>query len=91
MSGYEVVTASDETTLFSTVAWATANCPSGKIAVGGGAAILFATNPSLTSNGPSVFNSDGHAVAWTATAREQGLGTTATWTLRVHVICVDAP
>ena len=62
---------------------ASATCPQGKVAVGGGADILGGTPPvSITVNNPSFANPG----QWNARAHEL-TPTNANWVLRAHAVC----
>jgi hypothetical protein len=86
VSGYEQVTVNKQTNpAVSIFTSATANCPAGKVALGGGGEIL-----QPTSAGTDVVLDASRAIdkdSWMAEAH--GLGS-ITWTLRVTVICANA-
>lgn len=65
----------------------TAECPSGKQVVGGGARIVFgdATVVQLTESIPFLAG-DGKRTGWTATARTTDPGT---WAVEAHAICAE--
>lgn len=91
LGGYETVTVSEEVAPFEASGLAVAQCPAGKVATGGGGSTVFTTAAALTGAGPSIYDSDGRVVGWAVSAREIGLGTLDTWSVRATVICVDAP
>ncbi|MEZ5419654.1 MAG: hypothetical protein R2708_20235 [Vicinamibacterales bacterium] len=68
---------------FTTPKTATANCPAGKLVVGGGL-MSGTTNVTLRDNSPVAGNT-----GWSVTANEQAAGT-PNWSLTVYAICVTA-
>ena len=87
LSGYEVVTqltASDS----SSVKSITAECPAGKMVIGGGARIFGSiSGTALTANGPE--GSPSRPTEWFATALEVAPNS-EDWGLRVDVFCATA-
>jgi hypothetical protein len=69
---------------FTTPKTATADCPAGKMVVGGGLMSSGTTNVTLRANSPVTGNT-----GWTVTANEQVTGT-PNWSLTVYAICVTA-
>ena len=70
---------------------ATATCPAGKQAIGGGARILSATpttKVAMTQSAP-VFDSGGKANSWFAQARPFGGADAVDWELEVHAVCAE--
>ena len=70
---------------------ATATCPTGKQAIGGGARILSSTpttKVAMTQSAP-VFDSGGKATAWFAQARTFGGADPVDWELEVHAVCAE--
>ena len=70
---------------------ATATCPAGKQAIGGGARILSATpttKVAMTQSAP-VFDSGGKANSWFGQARPFGGADAVDWELEVHAVCAE--
>lgn len=70
---------------------ATAACPTGKQAIGGGARILSSpetTKVAMTQSAP-VFDSSGKATGWYAQARPIGGADPVDWELEVHAVCAE--
>ena len=94
MSGWEIVTDTATAAGLDIMVAESVSCPVGKIVVGGGAdisaaATLSAFDKQAISRTMPFINPDG-SNGWRATAREVGIGTLDSWTLRVHAICVNA-
>lgn len=88
LEGYEVVTAttSDNSVAIKSI---TANCPAGKVAIGGGSRIFGNFGGvGLNSNGP--FGSGPKRTSWFGTASEFN-DNPNNWSLRVDVVCVNDP
>ena len=70
---------------------ATAVCPTGKQAIGGGAKILSSpetTQVAMTQSAPS-FDSGGNATGWFAQARPIGGADPVDWELEGHAVCAE--
>jgi hypothetical protein len=72
---------------------ATAVCPNGKQAIGGGAKILTGageetTKVAMTQSAPS-FDSGGKATGWFAQARPIGGADPVEWEIEVHAVCAE--
>jgi hypothetical protein len=68
---------------------ATAACPTGKQAIGGGARILGSTTKvAMTQSAPS-FDSGGKATGWFAQARPIGGADPVEWEIEVHAVCAE--
>ena len=70
---------------------ATATCPTGKQAIGGGAKILSSpetTQVAMTQSAPS-FDSGGLATGWFAQARPIGGADPTEWEIEVHAVCAE--
>jgi len=70
---------------------ATAPCPTGKQAIGGGAKILSTPemkNVAITQSAP-VFDSGGKATGWFAQARPIGAPEATEWEIEVHAVCAE--
>lgn len=66
----------------------TAECPTGKQAIGGGARVLGAnTKVALNESAPAL-DGAGKRIGWTATANEFA-EEAADWTLEVHAVCAE--
>lgn len=67
--------------------FATATCPSGKVAVGGGADIIGEDNDAFLRDSRPDVNS-GNAAVWTVEAHEKDTATGGAWTLLPFAVCV---
>jgi hypothetical protein len=70
---------------------ATATCPSGKQAIGGGARILSSpetTQVAMVQSAP-VIDSSGKATGWFAQARPIGGADPVEWEIEVHAVCAE--
>jgi hypothetical protein len=70
---------------------ATATCPTGKQAIGGGAKILSSPemkNVAMTQSAPA-FDSSGKAIGWFAQARPIGTPEATEWEIEVHAVCAE--
>jgi hypothetical protein len=70
---------------------ATATCPTGKQAIGGGARILSSpetTQVAMTQSAP-VIDSGGKATGWFAQARPIGGADPVEWEIEVHAVCAE--
>ncbi len=82
LSGYEIVTAVTEASLYN-VQSASARCSRGKKVLGGGASILGSSGAAVFWNGPARTRGTG---SWTAAAQEI-TSTAGPWSLEVYAIC----
>jgi hypothetical protein len=65
------------------------NCPTGKVPVGGGAAV-FGLIRNAAGQSPSVVDSSPTSTGWSSIAvAPQGFSNTANWSLTTYVICVN--
>jgi len=70
---------------------ATAPCPTGKQAIGGGARIISTPemkNVAMVQSAP-VFDSSGKATGWFAQARPIGTPESTEWEIEVHAVCAE--
>jgi hypothetical protein len=70
---------------------ATAPCPTGKQAIGGGARIISTPemkNVAMVQSAP-VFDSSGRATGWFAQARPIGTPEATEWEIEVHAVCAE--
>lgn len=70
---------------------ATAECPSGKVAVGGGAKLTLgsAIGVALGESAPTAPDSQGKRIGWTATAHEVVGAETESWSLEAFAVCAE--
>lgn len=80
MSGYELVQEST-TSMDVPSQTASAACPAGKLAVGGGATVTPSTAAAITAT-----SAGANGASWTATAQQPAPGTA--WQLTVQAVCV---
>jgi hypothetical protein len=82
VSGYERVSGTATAFDGSSPKNATAQCPAGKVVVGGGYSVTGLDDFSVTANGPSTDST------WSVIAAENGGN--PTWSLQAFAICVTA-
>jgi hypothetical protein len=79
LAGYEIVASAPQTVTASNLSVGTANCPAGKVAVGGGVKVADPTNVFVVDTYP---NADGGG--WTATVANAGASDS---TYTVYAVC----
>lgn len=83
LSGYQVVTNTTATDS-STPKSVTATCPSGKVAISGGARLNTGAPVAVQADYP------GSSTAWVAVAREMS-ATGSSWALSAYAVCINQP
>jgi hypothetical protein len=68
---------------------ATASCPAGKIAVGGGAVLNF-TTASESGEVNIIASRPTSSLIWSATAAVDNTQDVGTWTITAYVVCLTA-
>lgn len=66
----------------------TAECPSGKVAIGGGAKITGGTTVAVTESAPTAPNGQGKRTGWTAAAAEMAADGD-NWSVEAYVVCAE--
>jgi len=66
----------------------TAECPSGKVAIGGGARVAGGATVAVTESAPTAPNGQGKRTGWTAAAAEMAPDG-ANWTVEAYVVCAE--
>jgi len=67
---------------------ATAECPGGKVAIGGGAKVIGGTTVALTGSGPTPPNAEGKRIGWSVAAAEM-VADGDDWSVEAHVVCAE--
>jgi len=67
---------------------ATVECPSGKVAIGGGAKVIGGTTVALTDSGPTPPNGEGKRIGWSAAGAEM-VADGGNWSVDVYVVCAE--
>jgi trimeric autotransporter adhesin len=70
---------------------ATANCPAGKVAIGGGAKLTLgsAIGVAVGESAPTAPDAQGKRTGWTATAHEVVGGEAESWSVEAYAICAE--
>ena len=85
---YESVTSATDSSSPKTV---TATCPSGKVAIAGGAKLTLgeAIGVALGESAPTAPDSQGKRAGWTATAHEVVGAETESWSVTAYAVCAE--
>lgn len=67
---------------------ANVECPSGKVAIAGGAKVIGGTTVALTDSGPFPPNAEGKRVGWSAAAAEMAADG-GNWHVEVYAVCAE--
>ncbi len=67
---------------------ATVECPSGKVAIGGGTKVIGGTTVAMTDSGPTPPNAQGKRIGWSGAAAEM-VADAGNWSVEVYVVCAE--
>lgn len=83
-------TAMSASNTLETTKTATATCPTGKQAIGGGAKVVGGTIlVAITESAPTPTNAEGKRTGWVAVAQEESGGGATNWSVEVYVVCAE--